>query len=496
MWYSFEVGNVHYVVTPFQVGGDYKSCYSKNDRWRWLENDLANTDENMKVVMFNHTVPSSDDYVISFDRKELDLKKHNLIAWCYGHYHYNYVKENNGVLNISTARPDCGGIDSSVSGARMVYIAKDGSVSTKMTYYDFDVNDNLIQPENTAWSAKLNGNILYCNTVIQNGKVYVATVDDDYPRNCGVYCLDENNGSVLWYYETVNSVKNNLIVENGLVVAQDCQGNVYCINLENGSLKLKTTVKLGSSLNTSTGIVLDNGIVYAGCAAAITAIDINSGEKVWENIRNHGEASPAEFVITGDKLIVSSHWDALVASNKNTGKQIGKIKDDDIRFRSSTPCVVDEKTLLVADSDAIMLVNSDEGKITSKFDFEDYNFSSSGQPVISGDLAYIPTANKGIVIFDLNTQKIVNEIAVEKALIYTAPYTSGNSLTVEPTITVNDKGQMVFASSDGNLYVLSENGEIQDKVFIGAPVFSSVACNGSNVAVGDFAGRVIYLNQV
>lgn len=202
----------------------------------------------------------------------------------------------------------------------MVYIAKDGSVSTKMTYYDFDVNDNLIQPENTAWSAKLNGNILYCNTVIQNGKVYVATVDDDYPRNCGVYCLDENNGSVLWYYETVNSVKNNLIVENGLVVAQDCQGNVYCINLENGSSKLKTTVKLGSSLNTSTGIVLDNGIVYAGCAAAITAIDINSGEKVWENIRNHGEASPAEFVITGDKLIVSSHWDALVALNKNTGK--------------------------------------------------------------------------------------------------------------------------------------------------------------------------------
>ena len=212
-----------------------------------------------------------------------------------------------------------------------------------------------------------------------------------------------------------------MIVANGLVVAQDCQGNVYCINLENGSLKLKTTVKLGSSLNTSTGIVLDNGIVYAGCAAAITAIDINSGEKVWENIRNHGEASPAEFVITGDKLIVSSHWDALVASNKNTGKQIWKIKDDDIRFRSSTPCVVDEKTLLVADSDAIMLVNSDEGKITSKFDFEDYNFSSSGQPVISGDLAYIPTANKGIVIFDLNTQKIVNEIAVEKALIYTAP---------------------------------------------------------------------------
>ncbi len=125
VWYSFEVGNVHYVVTPFQTGADRKSCYNKNDRWRWLENDLANTDSDMKVVIFNHNVPPNEDYVISFDRKELDLKQHNLIAWVFGHYHYNYIEENNGVLAISTARPDCGGIDSSVSGARMINISAD-----------------------------------------------------------------------------------------------------------------------------------------------------------------------------------------------------------------------------------------------------------------------------------------------------------------------------------------------------------------------------------
>ena len=101
VWYSFEIGNVHYVVTPFQTGADRKSAYNKNDRWRWLENDLANTDPNMKVVMFNHNIPPNDDYVISFDRKELDLKKHNLIAWVFGHYHYNYIEENqNGICKI------------------------------------------------------------------------------------------------------------------------------------------------------------------------------------------------------------------------------------------------------------------------------------------------------------------------------------------------------------------------------------------------------------
>lgn len=69
VWYSFDVGNVHYVVTPFQTGADYASGYNKNDRWKWLENDLANVEPGMKVVMFNHTKAPSDDYVLSYGLK-------------------------------------------------------------------------------------------------------------------------------------------------------------------------------------------------------------------------------------------------------------------------------------------------------------------------------------------------------------------------------------------------------------------------------------------
>lgn len=74
VWYSFDVGNIHYVVTSFQTGSDFKSCYNKNDRWKWLKNDLGNVDSNKKVVMFNHTKAPSDDFVLSFGKDELDLK--------------------------------------------------------------------------------------------------------------------------------------------------------------------------------------------------------------------------------------------------------------------------------------------------------------------------------------------------------------------------------------------------------------------------------------
>ena len=42
------------------------------------------------------------------------------------------LRKTDGVLNISTGRPDCGGIDSSASGSRLISITANGQVSTQM----------------------------------------------------------------------------------------------------------------------------------------------------------------------------------------------------------------------------------------------------------------------------------------------------------------------------------------------------------------------------
>lgn len=489
VWYSFEVGNVHYIVTPFQVGGDYKSGYNKNDRWKWLENDLANTDESMKIVMFNHTKAPNDDYVISFNRKELDLKQHNLIAWIYGHYHDSRIVNNSGVADICTARPDCGGIDSSVSGARMIYIAKDGTVTSKMTYYDF--NGEAPEIENAAWSTKIKGNPLFCDMAVENGRAYIATNDENYPTTCGITCLDAESGKELWFYETANSVKNNVKLVNGMLITQDCQGNVYCLDTQNGNEIWKTKLEFTYAISTSSGICIDGDTVFAGTPDSVYALNTANGEILWKNIRGKGEPSPAEFIVAGDKLIVSSHWDALVALDKGTGKKLWENKDEDIRFRSSTPVQIDDNTLLVADSDAIMLVDLSSGDITEKKDYsEKYNFSSSAQPYIKDGKAFIPTAKNGLVIFDLNEREIITQIEVGKALIYTAPYTSADSQTIEPTLVEDENGNLVFGASDGVLYTIDTNGNILNRINIGAPIFGSAAVNGNNIIVADFSGRV------
>lgn len=489
VWYSFNVGNVHYVVTPFQTGADYRSGYSKNDRWKWLENDLANIDPDMKVVIFNHTKSPSEDYVISFSGRDLDLKKHNLIAWVYGHYHDNHVEMQNGVLSVSTARPDCGGIDQSVSGARLINVNAAGEVSTRMLYYDYDVTKTP-EAENAVWTQQMSGNVVFSDPVYYEGKIYAATAYDDYPAKCGIYCIDEKTGKQLWFTETKNSVKSKLIIENGKLYTQSAEGYVYCINPGDGKVIWEKQVPVGNGLNTCSGICADNGVIYAGNASYVTALNGENGEIVWENNRGKGETSPAEFVVAGDKLIVSSHWDALVALDKNTGKQIWENKDEDIRFRSSTPAVVDEKTLIVADDDAIMLVDLETGNMTNKTKMEGYNFSSSAKPLVSGDMAYIPTATKGVVAYSITEKTVKWELPVGKALVYTAPYTSGDSQTVESDIIEKD-GKLIFAASDGYVYVADKSGKILEKINVGSPILSTPIVLEDAVIVGDFSGRLV-----
>lgn len=493
VWYSFDVGNVHYVVTPFQSGADYKSGYNKNDRWKWLKNDLENVDSDKKVVIFNHTKSPSDDYVISFGKDEIDLKQHNLIAWVFGHYHYNFVYENEGVLNISAPRPDCGGIDSSPAGTRVINIDDSGRIITEMNYYDLNAS---AEPENTVWQAKLNGNVLFCDTVTDGNFVYTATIDDDYPRTCGIYCIDKQSGEIKWYHETHNSVKNNICIDGDRLVYMTADGQIGCIDKKTGcDIWDFASTSLFSTVGTSSGICIKDDIVYAGNPRGIEAVDVNNGTAVWSKVRNRGENSPAEFVVTGNKLLVNSHWDALATLDIANGKDLWDNKDEDLRFRSSTPVAVDDKTILAADDDAIMLINSGSGEIISKSVFEDYNFSSSAQPVIYGSIAYIPTANKGIIAYDIDAKKIVWNFRGEDAILFTAPYVGKGSSIIESTPVI-DNGNLIFGSNDGYIYFVDMNtGELVKKYFAGSAVLGKVAVTEDKIFAGTFNGCVVCFDK-
>ena len=203
------------------------------------------------------------------------------------------------------------------------------------------------------------------------------------------------------------------------------------------------------------------------------------------------ENSPAEFVVCGDRLIVNSHWDSLAALDIESGKALWDNKDEDIRFRSSTPIAVDDNTLLVADDDAIMLVDMNSGDITSKTNFEEYSFSSSGKPALMDRIAYIPTSNDGIVAFDLDSKKLVWHFETGESILFTAPYAGKGKKIVESTPVI-DGENIIFGANDGFIYTVNaKSGGLADKRQAGSAVLGKIAVNGDKIYAGTFDGYAV-----
>lgn len=147
VFYSFEAGNVHYIVTPM-LSGDYKPQYTKEDVYRWMKNNLAQLPKGKPVMIFSHdALTSSDKFIYGIsDRDFIDLNERNFKAWMHGHWHINFMRKQGKAFNISTAALDKGGIDHSTSAYRVMHVDADGNFKSELryTYIDRSIQINSI----------------------------------------------------------------------------------------------------------------------------------------------------------------------------------------------------------------------------------------------------------------------------------------------------------------------------------------------------------------
>lgn len=138
VFYSFEAGNAHYIVTPM-LSGDRRPGYSREDVCRWLKNDLALVPPGKPVVVFNHDLLTEGDrFRYGAGDLAVDLNAHNLKAWIYGHRHINHVRKQGNVLTICTSAVDKGGIDHSAAAFRDIRMDGKGEISSSLRHVYVD----------------------------------------------------------------------------------------------------------------------------------------------------------------------------------------------------------------------------------------------------------------------------------------------------------------------------------------------------------------------
>lgn len=179
------------------------------------------------------------------------------------------------------------------------------------------------------WKIKTEGPVI-SSPVIIDDMVYIGSGDNN------LYAINATSGITKWVYKTQGPIHSTPLVAKGKVLFLSYDGFFYALNLSDGKLiwKFKTEgeskFKVKSYYNANfapdfwdfylSSAIASNDLVYFGSSDTnIYALDIESGEKVW-NYKTGGNihSSPA---IYENSLVVGS-WDSKIyCLNASTGTE-------------------------------------------------------------------------------------------------------------------------------------------------------------------------------
>lgn len=614
VYYSFDVGSTHYIVTPM-AGGDYQPGYTKEDVYRWLKNDLAQVPEGKPIVVFNHDLLTYDDQFIFGinDQEQINLNEHNLKAWVYGHWHINYIKKQGDVYSISTATLDKGGIDHSTSAFRVLHVDKKGDFVSELRYTYLDKNIqitspvegqvpvmasgavplvvniyssvtpvkevtytclidgkaifsnkklqqatdwcwnaevpltakqegkavtlklktrfnngevaetesaftyhaapaevklagsrvNLLgnprhaataqpalnEPLQMAWIKNVGANIYMTSPLVYNGRIYVASVDENLQGEGHVYALDGKTGDLVWKYRVRNSIKNTIVIDNGCVLAQDVQGYLYAIDVENGKLSWEKQLPVNGLPALIEGLVTADGVVYAGTGKGLCAIDTKDGREIWRNKDwGQGEGATSTFSIANNILIASSQWRGLYGNDLKTGDLKWEATTNGLRNRGASAAVHGGLLYLISEK-SFFILDVDNGRVVVRKELP-FSVDVTSTPLLTDKEIIFGSVKDGLIALDNETLEIKWKFGTEDALVYTSPYFRKPASTIE-TSPVLAGNTVYVGASDGTIYGINkEDGRLVWKHATGAPVFGSVAVSGNALIAVDFGGNV------
>lgn len=612
-YYSFDAGNVHYIVTPM-AGGDHWPSYTRAQVARWMQNDLAQVPAGKAVIVFNHDLLTyGDEFVFKGkDGVSVNLNDYNLKAWIYGHWHNNFMRKQGEVYTVSTAAPDKGGIDHSAAVFRVMHVDKKGDFVSEMRYSYLNkaiaiasVSDSLpfltadgkfqlsvnayhssapvkevkytcwldgkklysgkmikqsdwnwgivfpIKPGKESqvvtvkadallangevvtdekafvyeaarrpvvqlgqdwtnlagnpahagitkalssdlapvWMTNIGASIFMASPLVAEGKVFIASVDENLKGESYIYALEAATGKLLWKYKTRNSVKNTIVIDRGRVFAQDAEGYLYAVYAENGKLSWEKKLPVAGLPVLVDGLVADNGVVYAGAGKGLCALSADAGKVLWQNTAwNQGEGTTMTGSLGNGVLVTGAQWRGLYGTDAATGKKLWQVDKDGLRNRGASAAIHGNFMYLISQK-SLFILETNTGKIIVRKELP-FEVDVTSTPLLTDKMIVFGTSGSGLVALDRETLELKWQVNTGEALVYTAPYTRQPAATIETSPVL--AGNVIYVgASDGKVYgVNKDSGEIVWQFNAGAPVFSSVAISGNMLVVADFSGNV------
>jgi len=270
------------------------------------------------------------------------------------------------------------------------------------------------------------------NFAIKNNTLIIT---DDVAK---YYAININTGEILWTKVNIVPFNSNIKTNNGIFFAVDYKNILRAISVQDGLeiWNLKTEESLLKS-NTKISIALDKkNIYFNNTIGDITAVDIKSGQLVWQlptqnnNIsQNAFQLSNSELVINEDTIYFSNNKNEFYSIDTATGLINWKTEiSSDLK-----PVVVGKFIITISEKGYLYVIDKKSGNIIRINDlFKNYKDKKRKQIKPTGFIValnkiYLTNNDGKLIIINGNEGNILDIIKISGGKI-SQPFINENNL--------------------------------------------------------------------
>ena len=260
-------------------------------------------------------------------------------------------------------------------------------------------------------------------------------VTDDVAK---YYAINIDTGELLWTKTNIVPFNSNIKIKDDVFYVVDYKNILRSISIKDGSeiWNLKTEESLTKS-NTQISIVLDDKNIYFNNSIGdITAVDIKSGQLVWQLPTQNNNISQNAFQLSNSELVINENT-IFFSNNKNEFYSIdsatGLINWKTEISSDLKPVVIGKLIITISEKGYLYIIDKKSGNIIRINDlYKNYKDKKRNQIKPTGFIValnkiYLTNSDGKLIIVNSNEGNILNVVKVSGSKIL-QPFINENNL--------------------------------------------------------------------
>jgi outer membrane protein assembly factor BamB len=263
----------------------------------------------------------------------------------------------------------------------------------------------------------------------------ILIVTDDVAK---YYAINIDTGELLWTKTNIVPFNSNIKIKDDVFYMVDYKNILRSISIKDGSeiWNLKTEESLTKS-NTKISIALDKKNIYFNNSIGdITAVDIKSGQLVWQLPTQNNNISKNAFQLSNSELVINENT-IFFSNNKNEfysiDTAIGLVNWKTEISSDLKPVVIGNLVITISEKGYLYVVDKKSGNIIKINDlFKNYKDKKRKQIKPTGffialNKIYLTNSDGKLIIVNSNEGNILNVVKISGGKIL-QPFINENNL--------------------------------------------------------------------